>query len=120
MTAASALPRTAEVRGQTLGVVSFVSDLGQPERPEFLFRVYACFDAQKDADRYVRNTASNEIVEYDIDVVSLCEWLHAQTVEGSKLGNEVFRAPELNNIISNHKSQPQQVAAFERWRNRDE
>ena len=119
MRSASALPRSAEVRGQTLAVVSFVADVQHAECPEFLFKVYACFDAQKDADRYVRNTASHEVRDFDMDVVSLCEWLHAQKVSGSKLKSEVFRAPELNSIISNHKSQPQQVASFERWRNSD-
>ena len=118
--AASALPRSAEVRGQTLAVASFVAVRLHEACPVFLFRVDACFDTQADADRYVRNTASCEVRDFDLDVVSLCEWLHAQQAEGSKLQSEVFRAPELQSIIANHKSQPQQVAAFERWRNRDE
>ena len=117
MAVAASLPRSAEVRGQTVAVASFLPDLeNRDDAPEFIFRVYACFEGQADANRYVRNTASHEERDVDIDVVATCEWLHAQTVDASQLKSEIFRAPELSNIISQHKAAPQQVQSFRKWR----
>ena len=115
MTRAKKLPRTLGVREQSYAVVSFLPDTTRSS-PEFIFRVYACFEMQSDADRYVRNVAADHVKELDIDVVSLCEWLHPQTVQGKNLPKEVFRAGELDSIMSWHRSQPEEVDKFKRWR----
>lgn len=113
---ASKLPRYLEVRDQSFCVVSFLEDTVD-EIPEFLFRVYTCESTQDDADRYVRNVAGDQVKDFNMDVVNTCEWLHPQSsFDGSKIKNEVFRSPELEKIISMHKSQPEKVEQFKRWR----
>jgi hypothetical protein len=112
---AAKLPRTAEVRDQSVAVVSFISDPKQPI-PEPLFRVYSAFNTQADADVYVRNTAGEHVRDHDIYVVSLCEWLHPQDIDSTKLANEVYRSEELNSVMANHKSQPQKIEQFKKWR----
>ena len=57
----------------------------------------------------MRNTAGQHVDDVDIFVVSLCEWLHVQDLDSSKLPNEVCRSEELNRVMSNHKSQPQKM-----------
>lgn len=112
---ATKLPRMAEVRDQTVAVVSFVSDTKQAI-PEPLFRVYSSFNTQAEADVYVRNTAGEHVRDHDMYVVSLCEWLHPQNIDSTKLANEVYRSEELNSVMSNHKSQPQKIEQFKKWR----
>ena len=108
---ATRLPRTAEVRDQSVAVVSFLPDSVQTI-PEPLFRVYAAFGTQAEADVYVRNTVGEHVREVDVFVVSLCEWLLAQDIDSANLSNEVYRSEELSSVMSNHKSQPQKVEQF--------
>lgn len=112
---ATKLPRMAEVRDQTVAVVSFISDPKQ-SIPEPLFHVYSAFNTQAEADIYVRNTAGEHVRDHDMYVVSLCEWLHLQEIDSTKLANEVYRSEELNSVMANHKSQPQKIEQFKKWR----
>lgn len=112
---ATRLPRTAEVRDQTVVVASFVADSLQAV-PEPLFRVYAAFGTQADADVYVRNTCGEHVNDVDVFVVSACEWLHVQDIDSAKLANEVYRSEELNSVMANHKAQPQKIEQFTKWR----
>ena len=112
---ATKLPRMAEVRDQAFAVVSFVSDTKQPI-PEPLFHVYSSFNTQAEADVYVRHTAGEHVRDHDMYVVSLCEWLHPQNIDSTKLANEVYRSEELNSVMANHKSQPQKIEQFKKWR----
>ena len=116
MKKATKLPRSLEVRDQSFCVVSFLPDIIN-KVPEFLFKVYTCESTQEDADRYVRNIAGDLVKDFNMDVVNTCEWLHPQScIDGSKIKNEVFRSPELGKIMNMHKSQPEKVENFKRWR----
>lgn len=112
---AARLPRGAEARDQAYVVVSFIPDTIQTI-PEFAWKVYACFNDMTMCDVYIRNTLSPLVKTYDIDVCVIGEWLHPQNVIREKLRSEVWRSPELGNIMQQHKSQPAKVDAFKKWR----
>lgn len=99
-----------DVRGQKVAVVSFVKD--DADIPEFLFRIYGFFDKEEDANSYIRNTCGDKVEEFDIDVVSTCEWIFPQTMTYQNANKEVFRSEELDRIMKNHKNQPKEVAKF--------
>lgn len=110
------LPRSAEVRDQQVAVISVLPDTENPECPEFLFRVYRCFDGLDNADRYVRNVASVQMEEYNIDVVSCCEWVFPQNSSApGAISREEFRNDELNSIMDTHAKNAGEVEAFRKW-----
>lgn len=111
------LPAGAEVRGQRFAVVSFVRD--DEAAAEFLFRVYAFVETEQEADDYVRNVCGERVSDFDIDVVSTCEWVFPQSMRGEKARKEVYRVDELDKIMSKHKSQPAEVARYREWRGND-
>jgi len=108
---APVLTRSCELAQQGVACISFVYDSEYPAEPEFLFRVYGCFENAAGADRYVRNVASDRVTEFDIDVISLLKWVHPTVAVDMK---KEFRASELNKIMNDHRAQPSCVAAFER------
>lgn len=115
LTRAARISRAAEVRDQSYLVVAFLADCIQ-DLPEPLVCVYGAFHSQEEADVYCRNTAGEEVKDHDLYVVSACEWLFPQNIDPQKLRSEVFRSAELSSVIANHKSQPNQVENYKRWR----
>ena len=109
------LPRAAEVRDQAMIVVSFLPDTLKII-PEPLFQVYGAFNSQTEADAYIRNTAGDIVRDFDMYVVSACEWIFPQDVDTLVIGNEIYRSDELNSVMSNHKEQPQKIENFTKWR----
>lgn len=99
-----------DVRGQKLAVVSFLKD--DADVPEFLFQVYGFFEKEEDANAYIRNVCGDKVQDFDLDVVSTCEWIFPQSMSYDKANKEVFRSEELDNIMQTHKKQPQEVARF--------
>ena len=61
-------------------------------------------------------SASESITDHDIDIVSTCSWIFPNARRADKMQKEEFRSPELSKIINYHKRMPQQIEAFERWR----
>ena len=110
--------KSLDVRGQSLAVVSFVKD--DADVPEFLFKVYVCFDKEEDANTYIRNTCGDKVEDHDIDVISLCQWVHPQNMTYENATKEVFRSDELDRIMKNHKNQPKEVARFKEAMEKDE
>ena len=104
--------KTCRVDDQKLAVVSFVADTASP--PEFLFYIYACYDNEQDANKYVRNTCGNRIRDHNIDVVQTCQWIHPQVMQPAQVPREVFRSSELNKVMQCHKKNPQEVERFYR------
>ncbi len=99
-----------DVRGQKLAVVSFVKD--DADIPEFLCQIFAFFDKEEDANVYIRNVCGDKIQDFDIDVVSTCEWIFPQNMTYENANKEIFRSEELDHIMRNHKNQPKEVARF--------
>lgn len=101
-----------DIRGQKLAVVSFVKD--EADIPEFLFRVYAFFDHEEDANAYIRNVCGDKVEDFDIDVVSTCQWIYPQNMTYENVNKEIFRSDELDRIMKNHKNNPKEVAKFQK------
>jgi len=93
--APTSLPACCDVSGQGVVAMSTVADAEEPESPEFLFRVYGCFANEVDADRYVRNVASVEVTEFDVDVALARKWLHP-TLQMDVKGE--YRSTELTKL----------------------
>ena len=92
----------SKLADQKYAVCSFVKDpFGSP--PEFLFMVYACYEDEAAANRYVQNTAGNHVKHFDIDVVQTCAWIFPQKMDGASAKREVYRCNELNKIMQAHK-----------------
>ena len=102
--------RTCRVHGQTLAVVSFLPD--DSAHREFIFRVYAFFDNEADANRYVRNVCGCNVQDYDIDVVKTCCWAFPQSMKGESAQKEIYRSEELNKVMTSLKQAPQEVQRF--------
>ena len=100
------------VADQRFAVVSFVKDDKTP--PEFLFRVYACYETELEANRFVRNVAGDHVRDFDIDVIKLCAWAFPQSMDGVNAQKEVYRSSELNAVMASHKKNPQEVEKFYR------
>jgi len=109
--APTALPACCDVSGQGVVAMSTVADTEEPEAPEFLFKVYGCFAHEVDADRYVRNVASVEVTEFDVDVALTRKWLHPTVQMDVK---KEYRSTELTKIMDHHRAQPKRVEAFRR------
>ena len=99
-----------DIRGQKLAVVSFVKDTA--DIPEFLFQVYGFFDKEEDANAYIRNVCGDKVEDFDIDLISTCEWVYPQNMNYENANKEVFRSEELDKIMQNHRNQPKEVAKF--------
>ena len=99
-----------DVRGQKLCVISFVKD--DSVIPQFLFQVYAFFEKEDECNAYIRNVCGDKVQDFDIDVVSTCQWIFPQQMTYDKVNKEIFRSDELDRIMSSHRNQPKEVARF--------
>jgi hypothetical protein len=80
--------------------------------PEFLFRVYACFETEERMERYVRNVCCCSVLDHDVNVLSTCEFVFPQSLRPENAKKEVFRSEELQKIVSHHKKSPAEVERF--------
>ncbi len=104
--------RDCRVPDQRLAVMSVIKD--DAEVPEFLFRVYACYDTDVEANKYVCNVCGDAVTNVDIDVVKTCSWVFPQKMNGVHAQREVYRSPELHNVMQCHKKNPRDVEKFYR------
>lgn len=100
----------SDVRGQKYAVVVFLPDT---ETGEPIFVVYGCLETQEEADSWVRNVLSRKITEYDIHVVSTCEWLFLNRMQGDGAHSNKYRTPELEKIMEAQRSAPEQIKQYE-------
>ena len=100
-----------DVRGQKVAAVSFIKD--DNDIPEFLLNVFGFFENEDSANAYIRNVCGDNVQDFDIDVISTCEWCFPQQMTHENANREVFRSEELDKIMQNHKNQPKQVAKLE-------
>lgn len=115
---AQALGNDARKGGQMWAVVSFLCDstpevLAGREDPEPLIRVYGCFATPEDAEEY-RKKLSDDVKNYDMDVVMMYEWLFPEDVDLEKL-KELYRNENQNEIMNMRKSKKTELASFEKW-----
>ena len=102
--------RNCRVDGQALAVMSVLPDDGPDS--EFIFRVYALYDDEAAANRYVRNVCGCRVQNHHIDVVKTCAWAFPQQMKGDKVRKEVYRSDELNKVMNALKRSPQEVQQF--------
>lgn len=106
------LPASCELSGQRVACVCFVQDPGE-DAPEVLFNVLGCFGSDAEADRYVRNVASVQVVDHDIDVVQTLRWIYP-TIPVETTVKREYRSSELTAIMHDHTQQPAKVAQLQR------
>lgn len=99
-----------EVRGQKFAVIVFLPD---PVTGEPIFIVYGCLESQEEADTWVRNVLCRKVTEYDIHVVSTCEWLFLNRMRGDGAQSHKYRTPELEKIMEAQRNAPEQIKEYE-------
>tara|TARA_A100001015_G_C14961195_1_gene700980 strand:+ start:204 stop:1136 length:933 start_codon:yes stop_codon:yes gene_type:complete len=103
------LKNGGEVRNQKYAIISFIPDTvnGTP-----IFTVYGCMETKEECEMWIKNTLSREITDFDLHVVSTCEWLFLNKMTNDN--TQIFyRTPELNNIMNKQKSSKREVQDFE-------
>ena len=104
------ISRSCRVEQQSLAVVSFIRDTS--DEAEFLMRVYAFYNDEAEANRYVCNVCGDRVKDVDIDIIKTSTWAFPQTMHGRHVRKEVYRSTELNNVMRAHKKAPQDVERF--------
>ncbi len=104
----------SEVHGQKYAVIVFIPDTktGEP-----IFLVYGCLETKEEADTWIRNVVSRKVTEYDIHVVSTCQWLFLNRMQGDGAQTQKYRTPELEKIMEKQKNQPQEIKEYEEMYN---
>ena len=110
----SRLRAGAEVRGQQVAVVSVIPD--RDGGGEALLRIYACFETRNEADVWVRDVASKHVVDYDLLVVSTCEWFYPNATQTRAGANPNYRIPELQRIMDAAARNPVAVQEYKDWK----
>lgn len=99
------------VDDQRLAAVTVVPD--DTQECEFLFKVYGFFQNEEQANSWVRNVGGDAVTDFDIDIVSACEWIYPQAMISTNAKREVYRSAELTKIMKNYKSNPDEVRRVE-------
>lgn len=111
--------RNAEVRNQTVCVVSIIPDLTEPvlkgrEDPEPVIIIWACLPDERWAKHYIYDSAASKVGNMSLDVFNMYEWIAPTELKVNDVEEE-FRDPTLNKIIKNQKQQKAAVMKFEDW-----
>lgn len=106
----------AEVRGQTAAAVCLLPD---PLGGECLVRVLNCFETSHDAENWIRNVGSRQVMDHDIHVVPLCEWFYPNAPRCTT-GNEHYRAKELQRIMDGAARNTERVQEYKDWKREQE
>jgi len=101
----------AEVRGQASAVVVVIPD----EFGEVLMKILGCFETTGEADKWCRDVGSRQVTEFDLLVVSTCEWFYPNGT-GRCASNERYRMGELQRIMDAAKKNPQDVKDYKTWK----
>lgn len=117
--------RNAEVRGQSVAVVTILEDKCPPvlngvEDPEPIVIVWGCFESEAQAKHYIYNTASKYVKDVMLDVVNMYEWVYPTEI--SKHVDEIteeFRNPSLNKVMNSRKTQKKSVLSYDEWCKRE-
>jgi hypothetical protein len=117
--------RNAEVRGQSVAVVTILEDQSPPvlngvEDPEPIVIVWGCFENEAQAKHYIYNTASKYVKDVMLDVVNMYEWVYPTEI--SKHVDEIteeFRNPSLNKVMNSRKLQKKSVLSYDEWCKRE-
>ena len=86
---------------QEVVVISFIIDKEEVQKngdaPEFAFRIYRCCKSEEEADGFVRNVASRRVVDHDIHIIDVGEWMKPLT--DAKHQKKRYRDSRLDSIM---------------------
>lgn len=108
---ATRMSESCRVVDQSMCIVSFLKD-NLSNSSEFLFRVYACYDNESNANRHIRNVVGDMVKDHDIDVVRTACWIHPYKMDAKHVKKEIYRSSELHKVMKAHKNAPDQVSRF--------
>jgi len=102
-----------EVRGQTVFAFCTIPD---KQEGECLIKILGCFETTSDANGWVRNVGSRDVVHHAIYVSPTCEWLYPNGV--LKAGKKFYRVDELQRIMDAFEQNAEGVRTFKEWKAR--
>ena len=121
--------REAEVRNQKYAVVSVLLDYEVLSRQTATAEgrgagaatevvepgvcVWAAFDTESEALRYVKKVAARELPDHDLAVVGMYEWLYPHLMTSDRVP-QLYRNVELNNIMKHARTSRTRVSEFEK------
>ena len=109
------VPREAELRNQSVAVLSFLDDYRKGESvAEPAALLWALADTEKCAKDYIRDVLSKEVSDVDLDVVDCYEWVFPTAVEKDDIDEE-YREEELMKIMTVKKTEKKKVRDFQDW-----
>ncbi len=82
---------------QSFVCVSFVDDDKKTETPELLFKVYMICETEAEAERYVKNVVTQKILDDDVFVFDVAEWVFPVT--DRKHVKRQYRDKRLNDLM---------------------
>lgn len=116
--------RAFERRSQNLAVISIIRDdyndelLGKTGIAHCMFNIWACFDTQDAADTWIRNVGGDAILNHNLYIVSLYEWIFPQTQSDADM-NVVYRNSEQHKLITWMSAQKNVVKQFQETQSKD-
>ena len=104
--------RDAELREQSVAVVSFLPDASGASPAHTMFCVWRVFSTEADAEDWILNVAGNHVSDFSFDTVSLYEWLKPQSIETSDIRKVTYRNKEQANIMTFASNQRSTIDSF--------
>lgn len=105
--------RNFECRNQYFAAVSFI--VSENSR-DFIWRCDGVFNTENEADDFVRNEMSDDVIDSHIYVISLYEWLFYDTIKlyetNSSSIKTMYRNDTLNDIMTFRENSQKQVDQF--------
>ena len=100
--------RIHELRGQRYAAIGLLLD-----GDECCFNVFSCFEEVEECERYVVNTLSDEVRNYDLHVVDMYEWLFPFQMKSSGGASRVgYRHVQLNDVMTYKAESKDRVEAY--------
>ena len=102
--------RIHELRDQSYAAVGIILDEGTSE---CCFTVFRCFDDAEECERYVVNTLSDHVKNYELFVVRMYEWLFPFQVAHQGGAQRVgYRHVQLHDIMTHKREQKTHVEEY--------
>lgn len=110
------VPRALEVRLQAYAVVSILDDHDEPElaRRQPGFCVHGAFESHERAMEVVRGSLSKHVLDHDLFVASMYEWLYVPRPRDLDELEEEYRSKDLHELMAHRKAAGARVAEYRR------
>jgi len=113
------VPHELLQRKQDFFVASWLRDISkgailQMDDPEPALIVWRFFADEDSARRWIKDTASHYVRDFDLEVLDTYEWLFPEDIDRS-LMQESYRNPEQEKVLLASRQERQKVLDFEHW-----